>query len=219
MSNINIAELIKSTGKYFIKCLKRKRDILAKPEEIIRQLMLYNLIKEYGYAEKLLKVELAIHFGREKKYADILLFNKANGITPYCVFEIKKHKAKDGKEQLKSYCSGDILRAERFDGEYFLWKFFCYFINNYHKIYRFLPNFQISIYQILLLLSSPIFLCISVSFFLSSSLRTHNNMPLAVVITALFFLNLLLTPFVEPKRRVSFFNGYSSPVAVIPQTS
>ena len=127
MENIKISQLIKSSGKYdlsifspesidrieksifdkngkyYLKCLKRKKDIQAKPEEIVRQLMLDKLINEYGYPENLLEVEYTVNFGREKKFADIVILNKSDKTSVYCVLEIKKHKAKDGKEQLKSY--------------------------------------------------------------------------------------------------------------------
>ncbi len=49
--------IFEKNGKYFIKCLKRKRDIQIKPEEVIRQLMLDKLINEYGYSDNLLEIE------------------------------------------------------------------------------------------------------------------------------------------------------------------
>ena len=124
---MNLAEIIKSSGKYdltifssesvdrieeniffkknnpYLKCLKRNKDIQAKPEEIVRQLMLDKLLNEYNYPVNQIEVEYIVNFGREKKYADIIILNGADGTSPYCVLEIKKHKGKDGKEQLKSY--------------------------------------------------------------------------------------------------------------------
>jgi len=155
MENIKISQLIKSSGKYdlsifspesidrieksifdkngkyYLKCLKRKKDIQAKPEEIVRQLMLDKLINEYGYPENLLEVEYTVNFGREKKFADIVILNKSDKTSVYCVLEIKKHKAKDGKEQLKSYTNAtgaplavwtngiEIDYYERLDPNYF----------------------------------------------------------------------------------------------------
>jgi len=152
---MNLSKLIESTGKYdltifssesidrieknifeknkkfFIKCLKRKKDIQAKPEEIIRQLMLDKLVNEYNYQLDLLRVEFAISFGREKKLADIIILNKKDKTSVYCVLEIKKHKAKDGKDQLKSYTNAtgaplaiwtngtEINHYERLDPNYF----------------------------------------------------------------------------------------------------
>jgi len=152
---MNLSQFIKSTGKYdltifssesidrieknvfekngksFIKCLKREKDIQAKPEEIVRQLMLDKLINEYNYPTDLLRVEFSVSFGREKKLADIVILNKADKTSVFCVLEIKKHKAKDGKDQLKSYTNAtgaplaiwtngtEINYYERLDPNYF----------------------------------------------------------------------------------------------------
>ena len=90
-------------GKWFIRCLQRKKDIQVKPEEIVRQLMLDKLINEYHYPLELLAVEFVVTFGSSKKYADMVILNKVDKTSVYCVLEIKKHKGKEGKEQLKSY--------------------------------------------------------------------------------------------------------------------
>lgn len=155
MEEISIRQILKSNGKYdlkifspnsidtieksifrnedklYIKCIKRGRDIQVKPEEIIRQLMLDKLIYEYGYNVGLLEVEYTVTFGREKKFADIVILNKADNSSVYCVLEIKKHSAKDGKEQLKSYTNAtgaplavwtngiEIDYYERLDPNYF----------------------------------------------------------------------------------------------------
>jgi len=65
--------------------------------------MIDKLINDYNYPLDLIRVEFTVNFGREKKFADIVLLNKADKTSVYCVLEIKKHKAKDGKDQLKSY--------------------------------------------------------------------------------------------------------------------
>jgi len=118
-------------GKFLVKCLKRKKDIQAKPEEIVRQLMLDKLLNEYEYPIDLIRVEYAISFGREKKLADIIVLNKKDKTSVYCVLEIKKYKAKDGKDQLKSYTNAtgaplavwtngtEINYYERLDPNYF----------------------------------------------------------------------------------------------------
>ena len=97
------ARISEKKDKHFLKCLKRNKDIQVKPEEIVRQLMLDKLLKEYNYPLDLLAVEYSVNFGTEKKYADIVILNKADKTSVYCVLEIKKHKGRDGKEQLKSY--------------------------------------------------------------------------------------------------------------------
>lgn len=155
MKTINLSQLIKADGKYdltifsavsidrieesifqkdnkyFIKCLKRNKAIQAKPEELVRQLMLDKLVNEYEYPVELLDVEHTVNFGREKKFADIVIFNKKDKTSVYCVLEIKKHTAKDGKDQLKSYTNAtgaplavwtngvEINYYERLDPNYF----------------------------------------------------------------------------------------------------
>lgn len=155
MNTLQLSKLIKSTGKYdltifkkesidrieekifekkekyYINCLKRKNDIQAKPEEIIRQLMIDKLVNEYHYPIDLIEVEYTVNFGREKKFSDIVILNKADKTSVYIILEIKKHKGKDGKDQLKSYTNAtgsplavwtngvEIDFYERLDPNYF----------------------------------------------------------------------------------------------------
>jgi type I restriction enzyme M protein len=89
----------------FINCIVRKKDIQLKPEEIVRQLYAARLIKEYGYPKKRLAFEYSVNFGKEKKSADIVIFDKDRADTSYIIIELKKPKLKDGKNQLRSYCN------------------------------------------------------------------------------------------------------------------
>lgn len=92
-------------GKIVAKCLIRKIDIILTPEELVRQLYLDRLINEYKYSVSRIKLEHAIHFGREIKRADIVIFEEDRPTTEYIIIELKKEKEKDGKEQLRSYCN------------------------------------------------------------------------------------------------------------------
>ncbi len=92
-------------GKTIVECLVRKTDIILTPEEAVRQLFLDRLINEYKYPVSRIKLEHAIHFGREVKRADIVIFEKERPATEYIIIELKKSKEKDGKEQLRSYCN------------------------------------------------------------------------------------------------------------------
>ncbi|MEI6154723.1 MAG: N-6 DNA methylase [Deltaproteobacteria bacterium] len=74
-------------------------------EEVIRQLFLQILIDDYNYPVNRMELEYAVTFGREKKRADIVIFDKDQITTPYIIVELKKPKLIDGKEQLKSYCN------------------------------------------------------------------------------------------------------------------
>lgn len=89
----------------YVTCLVRNKEIKLVPEEIVRQMYLMVLINDLGYSATRMELEYGVTFGREKKRADICIFDKANATVPYILVEIKKPKLKDGKEQLKSYCN------------------------------------------------------------------------------------------------------------------
>jgi len=89
----------------YVNCLVRRKDIQLKPEEAVRQLYLMVLNEQYGYSFDRMEIEYAVSFGREKKRADIVIFDKQNTRSIYIMVELKKPKLKDGKEQLKSYCN------------------------------------------------------------------------------------------------------------------
>jgi len=89
----------------YIMCLVRKKEIRLTPEEAIRQLFLQVLINDYEYPVERMELENSVSFGREKKRADIVIFDKKDTRAIYMMVELKKPKLKDGKEQLKSYCN------------------------------------------------------------------------------------------------------------------
>ena len=89
----------------FINCIIRNKEIQLKPEEAVRQLYAAKLIDQYGYPESRLAFEHPVNFGREKKRADIVIFDKDRPDTPYIIVELKKSKLQDGKNQLRSYCN------------------------------------------------------------------------------------------------------------------
>src|SRR3989344_3808867 len=105
-----------SKGKFNIKDLKTKKPRIVfdakkqkgRPEEIIRQLWLYKLNKDYGYPFDRIDIEKSIHFGHEihAKSADIVVYKK-DKITPFIIIEVKSPTEKKGVEQLKSYLSAE----------------------------------------------------------------------------------------------------------------
>ncbi len=97
--------IVKGKETPFIKCAVRDKDVRLKPEEVVRQLYAVRLIKEYGYPQSRLAFEYTVTFGREKKKADIVIFEKDHPDLPYIIVELKKPKLKDGKKQLRSYCN------------------------------------------------------------------------------------------------------------------
>ena len=91
-------------GNFYAECLVRKKPVRIKPEEVVRQLFLMELIMGYGYSSSVIRVEHPVQFGREVKYADVVVVDPKHNDTAYIVAEIKKPKSRDGKDQLKSYC-------------------------------------------------------------------------------------------------------------------
>lgn len=96
---------VKGKEQFIIECLARKTDIVLTPEEAVRQLYLDRLINEYKYSGSRIKLEHGIHFGREVKRADIVIFEEERPTTEYIIIELKKAKLQDGKNQLRSYCN------------------------------------------------------------------------------------------------------------------
>lgn len=102
--SINIKD-IKGKDTAYVNCLVRKKEIKLTPEEAVRQLYVLVLRDNFGYPTDRMELEYSVSFGREKKRADIVIFDKNQTTTPFIMVELKKPKLKDGKEQLKSYCN------------------------------------------------------------------------------------------------------------------
>jgi len=98
------ALLVEKGDRSYFQCPVRKKEILAKPEECVRQYWLYKLQAQYVYPVSRLAVEYPVTFGRDtSKRADIVVFDADRPTVPYIIIEVKQGKAKDGKEQLRSY--------------------------------------------------------------------------------------------------------------------
>jgi type I restriction enzyme M protein len=99
---------MKDTGENttpYVTCLVRGKPIKLTPEEAVRQLYVMVLKDDYGYPVSRMELEYGVTFGREKKRADICIFDAIRTTDTYILVELKKPKLKDGKEQLKSYCN------------------------------------------------------------------------------------------------------------------
>lgn len=96
---------VKGKPTLYTECLMRGKEIKLTPEEAVRQLYIMVLKEDLSYPVDRMEVEHSVSFGREKKRADIVIFNKDKTTIPYIMVELKKPKLKDGKEQLKSYCN------------------------------------------------------------------------------------------------------------------
>lgn len=96
--------LFDKAGKPYLQCQVRRKDVAAKPEEIIRQLWIHRLTVHLKYPLTRLAVEYPITFGRDtSKRADIVVADADRPTVPYIIVEVKQPTAKGGKEQLKSY--------------------------------------------------------------------------------------------------------------------
>jgi len=88
---------VRGKEKPYVKCLKRDKDILLKPEEIVRQLYLDKLINHYGYPLDRITVEHPVAFGTETKFADIVIFDIDDGTVEYIIVELKNQNSKTVK--------------------------------------------------------------------------------------------------------------------------
>jgi type I restriction enzyme M protein len=90
--------------KIVVYCLKRNKEIVAKPEEIVRQLFLAYVRDYLGYPLAQVDVEVPVQMGvDDSKRADIVVFTNDTCTSKYLIFEIKKPEADSGVEQLQSY--------------------------------------------------------------------------------------------------------------------
>lgn len=105
IENAIITKTIKGKEVPYIKCIIRNKEIRLTPEEAVRQLYVHELIHVYGYSPDNIRIEYAIHFGREVKRADIVIFDQEHPESAYIIVEVKKPNLREGKEQLKSYCN------------------------------------------------------------------------------------------------------------------
>lgn len=98
------ALLIERDGRLYFSCPVRRKEVLARPEEAVRQLWILRLTTHYGYPLSRIAVEYPITFGRDtSKRADIVVFDADRPTVPFLIGEVKQVKFRDGKEQLRSY--------------------------------------------------------------------------------------------------------------------
>ena len=92
-------------SKVEIWCVKREKWLRAKPEEVVRQMVLVWVLETLRYPLNRVLVEWPIQMGEdeEKQRADIAVFTDDACTNPYLVFELKKPDSKEGLEQLRSY--------------------------------------------------------------------------------------------------------------------
>jgi len=85
-------------GRSYLRCLASGKAKLAKPEEIVRQLMIHKLVHDFGYPIESIQVEKPVYFGStvHKKAADIVIFDRDDPSAAYIIVECKKPKDLSG---------------------------------------------------------------------------------------------------------------------------
>ena len=74
LENSIIEKDVKGKITPYINCIVRGKEIKLTPEEIVRQLYLMVLTEDYHYPASRMELEYIVTFGREKKRADIVIF-------------------------------------------------------------------------------------------------------------------------------------------------
>lgn len=101
----NALDLWKRGEKFYLHCLLRQKKVLAKPEEVVRQLCLKRLF-DMGYAAGQMALEVGVKMGStvHSKAADIVIYREETlRLTPYIIVELKRPNRKDGVDQLETY--------------------------------------------------------------------------------------------------------------------
>lgn len=98
-------------GVAMIECLVTGKKRRAKPEEIVRQLTILELVS-FGYDIEQMAVEVPIKMGSTyaSKKADVVVYSNKSKQTPRLIVELKKPKRTDGLDQLQSYMNATGVR-------------------------------------------------------------------------------------------------------------
>jgi len=98
-------DLWQRSGKFYLHCLARQKKVVAKPEEVIRQLCLKRLL-DMDYSLEQLRLEVEVKMGStvHSKAADIVIYREETlRLTPYIIIELKRPGRREGLDQLESY--------------------------------------------------------------------------------------------------------------------
>jgi len=98
-------DLWQKGGRFYLHCLSRHKKILAKPEEVIRQVCLRRLL-DMGYSPEQIVLEVKVKMGStfHSKAADLVIYREELlHLTPYAIVELKRPQRRDGLDQLESY--------------------------------------------------------------------------------------------------------------------
>ena len=83
------------------------------PEEQVRQWVLFELIRYYGYSIEQIKIEKSVQYGTRRGFIDIIIYLNDK---PFIIIECKRQtgysKSKDHMKQAISYANADSIQAE-----------------------------------------------------------------------------------------------------------
>lgn len=106
--------------KPYAKCIVRDKEVVIKPEEVVRQLFAQKLIEEYNYPKERIEFEKTVQMGRnDSNRADIVIYEDEHKTAPYIVVECKAVGKEKIKGQLENYCKnlGASIAIETDGGE------------------------------------------------------------------------------------------------------
>lgn len=98
-------DLWQKGDRFHLHCLVRQKKVQAKPEEVVRQLILKRVL-DLGYPATQLKLEVEVKMGStvHSKAADVVIYREDTlRLTPYIIIELKRPGRRDGLDQLESY--------------------------------------------------------------------------------------------------------------------
>ena len=103
---------VDNTPYVFCPIRKRAYNVKNKPEEIVRQQLLYTLRDVYDYPFDQISVEVPIKVGstEAKKAADVVVYTDKRKHTPRIIIEVKKPHRKEGIDQLQVYMNATACR-------------------------------------------------------------------------------------------------------------
>jgi len=104
-ADLNKLRLSEERGKIYVTCILTAKKRPAKPEEIVRQLMIHKLVDDLHYPASRIDVEVPIKMGSTyaSKKADIVVFREDTKQNHHIIIETKKPLRKEGLDQLHSY--------------------------------------------------------------------------------------------------------------------
>lgn len=104
-------KLLKKENKTYVWDLVRRKYVILKPEEMVRQLVIHYLVEELKYPKTSISIERQIkRQGASKRY-DLITYNSQ--FSPYVLFEFKSFNVKlDDTTFIQSAIYNSQIKAE-----------------------------------------------------------------------------------------------------------